>query len=174
MKKIKSHEIKRITVEEFKNKRKTPITIVLDNVRSAMNVGSIFRTADAFLINKIILCGITACPPNKEIRKTGLGASSSVEWIYYKKTIEAIKMLKENNNHTIAVEQTSKSTHLHNIKIQKKPVAIIFGNEVNGVSQEVINLCDEALEISQFGTKHSLNISVAAGIVTWKIWDQLK
>tara|TARA_B100000029_G_scaffold472475_1_gene513018 strand:- start:148 stop:675 length:528 start_codon:yes stop_codon:yes gene_type:complete len=173
MRKLKNNELERINIEEFKSATKTPITIILDNVRSAINVGSIFRTADAFLIENIILCGITAIPPNKEIRKAALGSTDSVNWEFYENTISAVKRLKTEGYHIIGVEQTDKSTMLNDINLSKTPIAIIMGNEVNGVAQEVIDLCNTVIEIPQFGTKHSLNISVSAGIVIWELWRKL-
>ena len=174
MKKLKSNEIKTITIDEFKNCKKTPLVIVLDNIRSALNVGSIFRTSDTFLVEKILLCGITACPPHKDIRKSGLGADSSVEWEYYSSTIDAVNELIKKKYTIISVEQTNISSSLEKVKLFKTPIALVFGNEVNGVSQEVINLCKESIEIPQLGTKHSLNVSVAAGIVIWKYYELLK
>ncbi len=170
MRKLKNSELERISTEDFKNAKKSPIILVLDNIRSAMNVGSIFRTADAFLIEKIYLCGITATPPNKELLKTALGANNSVDWEYVEETPVIIKKLKKDNHHIVGVEQTEKATLLNNFEIPNKKIALIFGNEVFGVNQESIDLCDECIEIPQFGTKHSLNISVSAGIVIWEIW----
>ena len=172
MKKLKNKDLQRISIEEFKLSRKTPITLVLDNVRSALNVGAIFRTADAFLVKKIILCGITTTPPNKEIRKAALGSSDSVNWEFQDNTINAVLKLKKQNYHIIAVEQTDKSTKLNNLSLSKKQIALILGNENNEVSQDVIDLCNNVIEIPQFGTKHSLNISVATGIVVWEVWKQ--
>lgn len=173
MEKLKNKDLQRISIEEFKNSRKTPITIVLDNVRSSLNVGSVFRTADAFLIEKIILCGITATPPNKDIRKSALGSTNSVDWEYEDNTIDAVLKLKKNNYSIIGVEQVKESIMLNNFKISEDQIAIIFGNEVDGVMNEVINLCDKVIEIPQFGTKHSLNISVSSGIVIWELWNKL-
>ena len=173
MRKLKNNELERINIEEFKRATKTPVTIILDNVRSAINVGSIFRTSDAFLIEKIILCGITAIPPDKEIRKTALGATDSVKWEFFENTINAVSKLKAEGYHVIGIEQTDKSTMLNDISLPKKSIAIIMGNEVNGVAQEVINMCNEVIEVPQFGTKHSLNISVATGIVIWELWKKL-
>ena len=170
MRKLKNSELERISTEDFKNAKKSPIILVLDNIRSAMNVGSVFRTADAFLIEKIYLCGITATPPNKELLKTALGANNSVDWEYVEETLIIIKRLKKDNHHIVGVEQTEKATLLNNFEIPNKKIALIFGNEVFGVNQESIDLCDECIEIPQFGTKHSLNISVSAGIVIWEIW----
>jgi tRNA G18 (ribose-2'-O)-methylase SpoU len=174
MKKLKSNEIKTISIDEFKNCEKSPLIIVLDNIRSALNVGSIFRTSDAFLIDKIMLCGITACPPQKDIRKSALGADTSVKWEYYSNTIDAINILIKKKYSIISVEQTSMSHSLEKVKLPKIPTALVFGNEINGVSQEVIDLCDESIEIPQLGTKHSLNVSVATGIVIWKYYEMLK
>ena len=173
MKKLKNKDLQRITLEEFKKAEKTSITIILDNVRSALNVGSIFRTSDAFLIEKIILCGITTTPPNKDIRKSALGATDSVNWEFEKNTIDAISKLKENGYQIIAIEQANKSTNLNEFNITKKSIAIVLGNEVNGVDENVINMCDDVIEIPQFGTKHSLNISITAGIVIWQLWNKL-
>ena len=173
MRKLKNNELGRINIEEFKCATKTPITIILDNVRSAINVGSIFRTSDAFLIENIILCGITATPPDKEILKAALGATDSVKWDFSENTIDAVKKLKAEGYHIIGIEQTDKSTMLNDINLPKKPIAIIMGNEVNGVAQEVIDVCNTVIEIPQFGTKHSLNISVSTGIVIWELWRKL-
>lgn len=173
MEKLKNKDLERISIEEFKKSRKTPITIVLDNVRSSLNVGSVFRTSDAFLIEKIILCGITPTPPNKDIRKSALGSTNSVDWDYENNTIDAVLKLKKNNYQIIGVEQVKESTMLNNFNISKDPIAIIFGNEVDGVNNNVINLCNEIIEIPQFGTKHSLNISVSSGIVIWELWNKL-
>ncbi|MAJ90379.1 MAG: RNA methyltransferase [Flavobacteriales bacterium] len=174
MKKLKNKDLQRISIEEFKNVVKTPITIVLDNVRSALNVGSIFRTSDAFLIENIILCGITPIPPNKNIRKVALGSTNSVSWEFKENTLKAVEKLKKQGYYIIGVEQAEKSTTLNNIQLQNKSLAIIMGNEVDGICDHVINLCDEVIEIPQFGTKHSLNVSVAAGIVIWELWKHIK
>lgn len=173
MKKLKNKDLQRINIQEFKSAEKTPITIVLDNVRSALNVGSVFRTSDAFLIEKIILCGITATPPNKEIRKAALGASDSVNWEFKKNTVEAVLKLKNEGYHIIGVEQADQSSKLNDFKLANKPIAIVMGNEVKGVSQEVIDNCNEVIEIPQFGTKHSLNIAVTNGIVIWELWKKM-
>ena len=167
MRKSNNSELKRISVEDFKKTKKNPIVIILDNVRSAHNVGSIFRTCDAFLVEKIYLCGITAKPPSNDIRKSALGATKSVSWSYVKETINVIKKLKKEDYQIVAVEQTENSTFVNDF-IYKKPIAFIFGHEVDGISQDVINMCDQVLEIKQYGTKHSLNISVCAGIVISK------
>ncbi|OUV70041.1 MAG: RNA methyltransferase [Flavobacteriales bacterium TMED123] len=174
MRKLKNSELQRITSSEFKKAEKNPIILVLDNVRSAMNVGSIFRSADAFLIEKIYLCGITASPPNKEILKTALGAQKHIEWQYNENTISLIKTLKHPDNYLVAVEQTKKSIILSDFTPPKNKIILIFGNEVFGVNQKVIDLCDTSIEIPQYGTKHSLNISVSAGIVMWDILQNIK
>ena len=173
MKKLKNKDLRRITIEEFKSAEKTPITIVLDNVRSALNVGSVFRTADAFLIENIILCGITITPPNKEIRKVALGSTNSVNWQFEKNTIDAVIKLKENGYHVMGIEQADRSSKLNNFSLINKPIAIIMGNEVNGVAEDIIDICDEVMEVPQFGTKHSLNISVTTGIIIWELWRKL-
>jgi len=173
MKKLKNKDLQRINIEAFKSAEKTPITIVLDNVRSAINVGSVFRTSDAFLIENIILCGITATPPNKEIRKAALGSTDSVSWKYVKNTTDALQQLIKDGYHVVGIEQADKSTKLNEFELPKKPIAIILGNEVNGVDQKAIDLCNEIIEIPQFGTKHSLNIAVTSGIVIWDLWKKL-
>ena len=175
MKKLKNSELNRISIEEFKNSSKTPIKVLLDNIRSAHNVGSIFRSCDAFLIDEIILCGITAKPPNKEIRKTALGSTDSVKWSYFENIQDAILKLKKEKYQIISVEQADESTDLENFKIQsEKNYAIIFGNEVNGVNQKVIDMSDDVVEIPQFGTKHSFNVSVSVGIVIWDFFTKIK
>jgi tRNA G18 (ribose-2'-O)-methylase SpoU len=168
MRKLKNNELKRITIDEFKSSKKKPIVIVLDNIRSAHNVGSIFRTSDAFLIKKIILCGITPTPPSNEIRKSALGSTNSVEWAKEEETNIAINQLKKEGYYIVGVEQVEKATEIQKFQ-NNKPIALVFGHEVNGISQEIIDTCDEIIEIPQYGTKHSLNISVCAGIVMWKI-----
>tara|TARA_Y100000991_G_scaffold172514_1_gene134270 strand:+ start:27 stop:557 length:531 start_codon:yes stop_codon:yes gene_type:complete len=174
VKKLKNSQLDRISIEEFKKSKKIAITILLENIRSAHNIGSIFRTADSFLINEIILCGISAQPPNKDIRKTALGSSESVEWRYEKNIDKAIQKLKNEGNKIISIEQTTNSISLENFKPQKNDkYAIIFGNEVNGIEQRTINLSDMVIEIPQFGTKHSLNISVAAGIIIWDLFSKI-
>ena len=165
----------RLNVEEFKQVEKTPICIVLDNVRSLNNIGSVFRTADAFLIEKIYLCGITATPPHKEIHKTALGATDSVTWEYRKGTLELLEELRAEGYTSLAVEQAENAFMLNDFKIEEnKKYALIFGNEVKGVSQEVVSASDLVLEIPQYGTKHSLNISVSVGVVVWDLWSKLK
>jgi len=168
MRKLQITELNRLTVEEFKLAPKYKIIAVLDNVRSQHNVGSIFRTCDAFRLESIFLCGITATPPNSEIHKTALGAEDSVAWKYFEETQTAVNQLKKSGYELIAIEQTDKSILLTDfIPDKNKKYALIFGNEVKGVQQNVIDLCDISLEVPQFGTKHSLNVSVAAGIVIW-------
>ena len=173
MRKLKNNELGRINIEEFKKARKTPITIILDNVRSALNVGSVFRTSDAFLINKIILCGITVTPPNKEIRKAALGSAESIAWEYAKNTIDVITHLKKEGFYIIAIEQTAHANSLEKFNLPDQELVIVLGHEVNGVSQEAVDKCNEVIEIPQFGTKHSLNISVATGIVIWELWKKV-
>ena len=174
MKRLKNSELSRLSIDEFKNSSKTPVIVILDNIRSAHNVGSVFRTCDAFLIDKIILCGITAIPPNKEIRKTALGSSESVDWRYYKNTEEVIMKLKKEDYQIIAVEQVNKSIKLESFRPEnEKKYAIIFGNEIKGISQKIIDNSDSVIEIPQFGTKHSLNVSVSAGIVIWDIFSKI-
>ena len=173
MRKLKNSELERISVDNFKSSNKTPIIIVLDNVRSALNVGSAFRTSDAFRIEKIYLCGITSTPPNKEIRKSALGATDSVSWEYSDKTEELILKLKKDGYLICAVEQVENSVMLNDFQSTEKPLVVIFGNEVNGVQQSVINLCDACIEIPQIGTKHSLNISVSIGVVIWDLFNKI-
>ena len=175
MRKIENSELERKTVEEFKVADKTPIIIVLDDIRSLHNIGSVFRTSDAFLIEKIYLCGITATPPNKEINKTALGATDTVAWEYQKDVLQVIQNLKEEQIAVYAIEQVENAIFLDNFKTEaNKRYAIVFGNEVFGVNQEAVKLCDGAIEIPQLGTKHSLNVSVTAGIVVWDLFCKLK
>jgi tRNA G18 (ribose-2'-O)-methylase SpoU len=175
MKKLSMKELERKSVEEFKTSKKLPVIIVLDNVRSLLNVGSIFRTADAFSIEAIYLCGITGTPPNKEIQKTALGATDSVSWKYFKNTSDAITELKKSDYYIYAVEQVKDSIKLNQFRLNEKhrKLAFVFGNEVNGVDDTVLHLCDAAVEIPQTGTKHSLNVSVSAGIIMWETFRQL-
>jgi len=173
MKKLRNEELNRKTVDEFREAGKNPVMVVLDNVRSQNNIGSIFRTCDAFLIEGICLCGITATPPHREISKTALGATESVGWKYYEHTVSAVQELRDQGYQLYAVEQTVHSCALHDFKIEEgKKYALIFGHEINGVDQEVVNRCDGAIEIPQHGTKHSLNIAVSAGIVLWEVFRQ--
>lgn len=175
MRKLKNSELKRLNVEEFKQSEKIPLIVILDNIRSLNNIGSVFRTADAFLIEKIYLCGITAQPPHKEIHKTALGATETVDWKYEESTVELVKKLKNEGVQILSIEQTEASTSLETfIPSQESKYAVIFGNEVKGVSQEVVNASDNCIEIPQYGTKHSLNISVSCGIVLWDIFVKMK
>lgn len=174
MRKLKNIELKRKNIQEFKNAEKNRLIIILDNVRSLNNIGSVFRTCDAFLIEKIYLCGITASPPHKDIHKTALGSTESVDWEYFKNISELLIELKKDNVHIWSVEQADKSKKLTNFNIDKNlKHALIFGNEVKGVSEEAINLSNEVIEIPQFGTKHSLNISVCSGILIWEFYKKL-
>ena len=175
MKKLKLEELGRISVDQFKEAEKIPVCIVLDNVRSLHNVGSAFRTADAFRIEKIYLTGITGTPPNREIHKTALGATESVDWEYVEKPELAVQQLKNSNYAIVVIEQTDASTPLQTFTPSKnKKLCLVFGNEINGVSDAVIELADHALEIPQSGTKHSLNISVCVGIVVWDVYQKLR
>lgn len=169
MQKLKNEELNRLSKEQFKTANKIPIVLVLDNIRSLHNVGSAFRTADAFLIEKIYLCGVTGTPPNKEIEKTALGATSTVEWAYVKNTTDAIYELKQKKYKIFSVEQVVGSVKLQDIKsIDARCVALVFGNEVYGVEQDVVDNSDAVIEIPQLGTKHSFNVSVSIGIVLWE------
>jgi 23S rRNA (guanosine2251-2'-O)-methyltransferase len=175
MRKLKNSELNRLSTEDFRKAEKSPFCIILDNVRSLNNIGSVFRTADAFLAAKIYLCGITATPPNKDIHKTALGSTESVEWEYYKNTIEAVIALKKEGYTIVAVEQTTGSISLENFRIEPgKKYAFVFGHEVRGVEQSVVDICDYCLDIPQYGTKHSLNISVSTGIVLWEVFRQIR
>lgn len=170
MRKLLNSELGRKSVEEFRNSAKNPFVIVLDNVRSQANVGSIFRTADAFLARAVFLCGITATPPHREIQKTALGATESVAWKYFPGTSDAILLLKEEGYTIVAVEQAEGSTYLDRFKPDpEKKYALVFGHEINGVDQSVLDQCDLCIEIPQYGTKHSFNIAVSAGIVLWEM-----
>lgn len=175
MKVKKITELNRLTVEEFKEEKKIPLVVILDNVRSLNNIGSVFRTSDAFLVESICLCGITAAPPHAEIHKTALGAEYSMEWHYFENTVDAVVALKEKGYIICAVEQAQNSVMLDKLTLDKKnKYALILGNEVKGVQQSVVDLCDCCVEIPQYGTKHSLNVSVAAGIVIWDFSRQLR
>jgi len=174
MRKLKVTELNRISVEEFKEADKLPLVVVLDNVRSQYNVGSVFRTSDAFRVACIYLCGISATPPHQEIHKTALGAEDTVDWVYYKDTKEAVLKLKEDGYILLSIEQVEGSVKLQNLQLDKtKKYAVILGNEVKGVQQEVVDMCDGCIEIPQFGTKHSLNVSVTAGIIIWEAFLNL-
>jgi len=175
MKKLKITEMNRLTVEEFKEEKKTPFIVILDNVRSLHNVGSVFRTADAFLVEAVYLCGITSTPPQAEIHKTALGAENTVDWKYYEDTHVAVEELKAQGYTIFAIEQAKGSTMLTDLKLdKKKKYAVILGNEVKGVQQSVVDVCDGCIEIPQFGTKHSLNVSVTGGIIVWEIFKLMQ
>jgi len=174
MRKLKNSELNRLSVEAFKQSAKTPLIIILDNIRSLNNIGSVFRTSDAFLIEKIYLCGITAKPPHKDIHKTALGSTDTVDWEYVENTLDIVKKLKAENVKILSIEQAENVTLLNNFKPQQlTKYALVFGNEVKGVSQEVVNASDVVLEIPQYGTKHSLNISVSCGVVIWDLFSKL-
>ncbi|MDE1205539.1 RNA methyltransferase [Tenacibaculum larymnensis] len=175
MRKLKNSELGRKTVEEFKQTNKTPIIVVLDNIRSLNNVGSVFRTSDAFLIEKIYLCGITATPPNKEIHKTALGATESVDWGYVENTIDLVEKLQAEDVKVLSIEQAENSTMLDTFTPEtNQKYAVVFGNEVKGVQQEIVSASDICIEIPQLGTKHSLNISVSCGVVLWDLFTKMK
>ncbi len=173
MRKLKNSELDRKSVDEFKKAHKLPILLVLDNVRSLNNVGSVFRTADAFLVEGIYLCGITATPPHRDIQKTALGATESVDWKYFEHTVEAVSELKEKGYTIISVEQAEASQSLQDFQpVSTVRYAIVFGHEIKGVQQQIIDLSDVIIEIPQYGTKHSFNISVSAGIVLWDLFTK--
>ena len=175
MRKLKNNELGRLSVDAFKDAKKTPIIIILDNIRSLNNIGSVFRTSDAFLIKKIYLCGITATPPHKDIHKTALGSTDTVAWEYAENTIDIINKLKTENVKIGSIEQAENATMLNHFTPKPETTyALVFGNEVKGVSQNIVNASDVVIEIPQFGTKHSLNISVSCGIVVWDIFAKLK
>ena len=174
MRKLKNNELDRLSVNAFKEAKKTPIIIVLDNVRSLNNIGSVFRTSDAFLIEKIYLCGITATPPHKDIHKTALGSTDTVDWEYAENTIDLVKKLKAENIKICSIEQAENATMLNTFKTEPNTkYALVFGNEVKGVAQDVVSTSDVVIEIPQFGTKHSLNISVSCGVVVWDVFSKL-
>ena len=173
MRKLKNSELERLDIQSFKMAEKTPVIVILDNVRSLNNIGSVFRTSDAFRVTQIILCGITATPPHVGIHKTALGATESVDWSYEKNTIEALTKLKDKGIEILAIEQAEGSTALQEFSVNTdKTYALVFGNEVRGVQQEVVNQCDGCIEIPQYGTKHSFNISVSVGVVLWEFFRQ--
>ncbi len=175
VKKLATHELSRLTPEAFKAKAKTPLVIVLDNIRSMYNVGAIFRIADAFLIEKIYLCGITAIPPRKEIHKTALGAEEAMAWAYAKDTLDLLKQLKNQGYIIIAAEQTNESVTLPDfLPDSRKKYGIVLGHEVSGISEAALSVCDVYLEIPQYGTKHSLNVAVSAGIFIWELFTKLR
>ncbi|WP_428329740.1 RNA methyltransferase [Mucilaginibacter sp.] len=174
MRKLKLDELNRVSVAEFKSQQKFPVAVVLDNVRSMHNIGSLFRTSDGFAVEQLCLCGITACPPHREIEKTALGATQSINWKYYADTLLAVEELRNAGYIIIAVEQAENSIMLHEfVPADGKKYALIFGNEVNGVSEEVMATIDACIEIPQFGTKHSFNIVVSAGIVLWDFFSKM-
>ena len=171
MRKLRTIEMNRLSVEEFKEAKKLPLIVVLDDVRSLYNVGSVFRSGDAFRIAAVYLCGITACPPNAEIHKTALGGEDSVDWKYFERTEDAVDELHRDGYFVYSIEQVEGSTKLQNLDLNTESgngYAVIFGNEVKGVKQNVVDMSDDCLEIPQFGTKHSLNVSVTSGIVMWE------
>lgn len=175
MRKLKLQELKRLSIEDFKKAKKSPITLVLDNIRSGLNVGSAFRTADGFALEKIYLCGITAKPPHREILKTAIGATESVDWEYTATTREAIEDLKKKGYILAVVEQAEDSTPLQHFQATgEQPIALVFGNEVRGVDEEIMKLADVCIEVPQYGTKHSFNISVCIGIVVWEIFRKMR
>lgn len=175
MRKLENSELDRKSIEDFKQSEKTPIILVLDDIRSLHNIGSVFRTGDAFLIEKIYLCGITATPPNKEINKTALGATETVDWEHNTDVLKVIENLRDENVIVLAIEQVESAIFLQDFKVEKEQkYALVFGNEVFGVSQEAVAICDGCIEIPQLGTKHSLNISVSAGIVVWDLFQKMK
>ncbi len=174
MRKLEVTELNRITTEEYKSAKKLPLVVVLDNVRSMYNVGSVFRTADAFRIEKICLCGITSTPPHSEIHKTALGAEMSVDWQSYADAVQAVKDLKEQGYYVYSIEQVEGSVKLPELKLEKDTkYAVVLGNEVKGVDQEVVDISDGCIEIPQYGTKHSLNVSVTAGIIMWSFLEKM-
>jgi 23S rRNA (guanosine2251-2'-O)-methyltransferase len=175
MRKLKNNELARISVRDFKESDKTPLIIVLDNIRSMNNIGSIFRTCDAFLVESLFLCGNTAVPPHRDIHKTALGATESVNWKYFSSSQEAIRQLKKDGYTIISIEQTDGSSELQDVSVSSgNRYALVFGNEINGVNEEIIYLSDSCIEIPQYGTKHSLNVAVSAGIVIWEFYNKLK
>lgn len=174
MRKLENSELERKSIEDFKTATKTPLILILDDVRSLNNIGSVFRTADAFLIEKIYLCGITATPPNKEINKTALGATETVNWEYIEDVVSVIEKLRSNQTKVFAIEQVENATFLQDFKVNSnEKYAVVFGNEVFGVNQKAIEICDGTIEIPQLGTKHSLNIAVSAGIVIWDLFKKI-
>lgn len=175
MRKLKNSELERLSIEEFKESNKTPLIVILDNIRSLNNIGSVFRTCDAFLIEKIYLCGITAKPPHKDIHKTALGSTETVIWEYTEDTLSLVEKLKADGVKVISIEQAENATMLNEFKPESNTTyAIVFGNEVKGVQQNVVDASDLVIEIPQYGTKHSLNISVSVGVVMWDVFSKLK
>lgn len=175
MRKLKNSELDRLSVDEFKRKEKTPLIVILDNIRSLNNIGSVFRTCDAFLVEKIYLCGITATPPHKDIHKTALGSTETVDWEYVENTLDVIEQLKTENVIVASIEQAEHAVMLNSFTPKPQTTyALVFGNEVKGVSQQVVNASDLTVEIPQFGTKHSLNISVSCGLVVWDVFCKMQ
>lgn len=173
--KLKNSELERLSATEFRDAEKLPLTVILDNVRSLNNIGSVFRTADAFRIKKIYLCGITATPPHKDIQKTALGATDSVSWEYCEDTYSLVKRLQDDKTVVISIEQAENATFLNEVLlVDSTPYAVVFGNEVKGVQQQVVSASDMVVEIPQLGTKHSLNIAVSAGVVLWDFFTKLR
>lgn len=174
MRKLSMNELNRLSIHEFKNVEKPPLIVILDDIRSLNNIGSVFRTADAFLVQEIFLCGITACPPHREIHKTAIGATESVKWTYEKKVEDAVQKVKAMGFKVYAVEQTTGSILLNHFQVRNEDkIAVIFGHEINGVSESILSTVDGCIEIPQYGTKHSLNVSVSAGIVIWHLYQNL-
>ncbi|MGV8091724.1 MAG: RNA methyltransferase [Mangrovibacterium sp.] len=174
MRKLRTYELNRLEPDQYKQTEKVPLVVVLDNVRSGNNIGSIFRTCDALLVHSLYLCGITATPPSKDIHKTALNSEKWVDWRYFARTEDAVTLLKADGFSVMAIEQIDESIMLPDFKPEKdEKLALIFGNEVKGVQQKVIDLCDGAIEIPQFGTKHSFNVSVSAGIVLWDLFNKI-
>ena len=179
MRKLRTIEMHRLSIEQFKEAEKLPLIVVLDDIRSLYNVGSVFRSCDAFRVETVCLCGITACPPNAEIHKTALGGEDSVNWIYFKDTEEAVRELQKKGYFVYSIEQAEGSTKLQDLDLRQEPMednhyAVVLGNEVKGVKQTVVDMSDGCIEIPQFGTKHSLNVSITAGIIVWEFAKQLK
>ncbi|HXB13304.1 MAG TPA: RNA methyltransferase [Bacteroidia bacterium] len=174
MKKLSMSDLNRKSLEQFKEAAKVPIVIILDNVRSMNNIGSVFRTADAFLLQAIYLCGVTATPPHREIHKTALGATETVSWKHFSKTIDAVNELKNNGFTVYAVEQAENSIMLDKIDIPSKKIALVFGNEISGVEQSVLDSSAACIEIPQYGTKHSINLAVSVGIVVWEMFNKMQ
>lgn len=173
--KLKNSELDRLTIAEYKKSSKTPLIVILDNIRSLNNIGSVFRTSDAFLIKKIYLCGITATPPHKDIHRTALGATESVEWEYIEDVNLIIQQLKTEGIFIASIEQAEKAVYLDDFEVEKeKTYAVVFGNEIKGVQQDIVSHSDAVIEIPQYGTKHSLNISVSVGVVLWDLFVKLK
>jgi tRNA G18 (ribose-2'-O)-methylase SpoU len=175
MRKLENSELNRKSINDFKDATKTPLIIILDDIRSLNNIGSVFRTSDAFLVEKIFLCGITATPPNKEIHKTALGATETVSWEYFENVLEVIEKLKSEGVKVYAIEQVESAIFLQDFEIENdQKYALVFGNEVFGVAQKAVEICNGTIEIPQLGTKHSLNIAVSAGIVIWDFFKKMR